>query len=511
MTTTAQPAIPRSQAGTPTHAFRLSTVFQAVALYAVSFAVLSVLIFTSPGFVGNDDYYHARMGGEIFDQGRLAINFPWLPHTLLNSQAFVDHHLLYHIYLAPFVHFAAENGAKLAQVAVAAGIVLGLWWLLKSIGVRWEAVWSLAFFGLSSPFLLRMLMIRTQGMSVLLLVIALHILFQRRYRWLIPLSFAYAWLYDGFILMPIFAALYVGAAWLSERRLDLRPLVYSLVGVALGLVINPYFPHNLQFIIDHLGAKVDFESGVQVGSEWYPYTTSLLLANSGGALLVLLVGFLRPSLTGHKRDTVENTLLLAALVTLFMLLRSRRFIEYYPPFALLFCAAAWGRSTLSIWDALPRRLGLLLPYAAVIAGLVFVGSTYAAARSDLQNGDDPRWFVGASNWLKAHTPAGTPVFQTDWDDFTRLFYYNTSNTYLVGLDPTYLQLTDPDLWDEWVAITRGQVEQPSTVIETRFGMQYVVSDRDHIAFADRASGDPRMKLVYWDKNSMLWQITPAVP
>ena len=33
---------------------------------------------------------------------------------------------------------------------------------------------------------------------------------------------------------------------------------------------------------------------------------------------------------------------------------------------------------------------------------------------------------------------GSLVFQTDWDDFTRLFFYNTTNVYTIGLDVTYM-------------------------------------------------------------------------
>ena len=491
-----------------TNGVRMSIVFEAVALYAVCFVMLSALIFTTPGFLGNDDYYHARLGGEIAEQGRLAIDFPWLPRTILSADRFVDHHLLYHIYLAPWVQFGGMAGTKWAQVAIAAGVFLAMWWLLRQVGVRWAALWSLGLFALSSPFLYRLLMIRTQGASLLLLLLALIVMFQCTHRWLIPLSFAYTWLYDGFILIPAFALLYAVGTWIADRRLDWQPVLYASLGVMLGLAINPYFPRNVLFIIEHLGAKVAFEGGVQVGSEWYPYTTGVLLANSGGALLVLLIGFLRPSFDGQRRDRIENTLLWAALVTLFMLLRSRRFIEYYPPFALLFCAVSWGRKPISMFQTLPKRLGKLILVAVLIPFVVLIGVTITKTQQTIETVDDPRWFVGAANWLAAHTPEGTPVFQTDWDDFTRLFYYNSSNTYLVGLDPTYLERADLELWTQWVAITRGEVEQPSNVIRSQFGAAYVVSDRSHEAFADRAADDPNMKLVYWDRNSMVWQITP---
>ncbi len=98
----------------------------------------------------------------------------------------------------------------------------------------------------------------------------------------------------------------------------------------------------------------------------------------------------------------------------------------------------------------------------------------------------------------AEYPAGERVFQTDWDDFPRLFFYNTHNTYLAGLDPTYLQLYDRDLYDAWVEITRGKVEQPSQVILERFSARYIQTDLNHGNFLRQAAKDPG----WWKSTAM---------
>lgn len=476
-------------------------------IYLVSFAVLTTLVFATPGFLGTDDYYHARIATQIIEQRHLALDFPWLPKTILSPERFVDHHLLYHLYIAPWTYLAGIAGAKAATVTIAAAIFVAVWVLLKRIGTHWPVLWTLALFGLSTPFLYRMLMIRTQGASLLLLIVALHLMFQRRYRWLATLAFAYTWLYDGFILLLGFAVLYVAGQWIAERRFDWRPAAYCAMGTTLGLVINPYFPRNIVFILEHLGAKVDFESGVRIGNEWYPYTTGVLLSNSAGALLALAAGFLRPTFNGRQRDRVENTLLFVALLTLFMVFRSRRFIEYFPAFALLFCAASWRRESLS--PVLPRFPSIFARGGTIVTLLMLATTTVSDTYRSVQNATTIDRFAGASSWLQAHTPPGTLVFQTDWDDFTRLFYYNTANTYLVGLDPTYLERADPVLWGQWVSITNGEVEHPSAIIQSVFGASYVVSDRGHEAFENQASADPNMKLVYQDEYSYIWHITPT--
>ncbi len=480
-----------------------------LALYALAAVILSALIFAVPGYLSTDDYYHARISEQFIVQGRLRLDFPWLPMTILSNAQFVDHHLLFHLYAAPWMVLGGEVGVKLATVSIAAGVIVAAWAFLRQIGVQYAMLWALGLLAASSTFLYRMLMVRTQGAALLLVIIALMLVVARRDRWLLVLAFAYAWLYNGFVLLIGVVGLYALAVWIAERRILWKPVVYTVAGIGLGLVINPYFPANLQFIFDHLGAKVDFENGVRVGNEWYPYSTSVLLEKSGGALLLLALGVLRPSFRGRRRDAIETALLLIAFMTLFMLLRSRRFIEYFPAFGILFGAAAWGRGQIQLEDWVPlgrRWAARLIPVGAVAALLLGIGLTFRAADSEIRDASRPDYLAGASAWLRENSPAGSVIFQTDWDDFTRLFYYNPANIYTVGLDPTYLQLADPALWDEWVAITRGEVAQPSTAIRERFGAAYVVSDQQHDDFAAQADLDPGLQLVYRDDNALVWQV-----
>lgn len=489
---------------------RLAVTMQGTLFFLLCFALSAALLLATLGFPGTDDYYHARISGEIITQRRLALDFVWLPQTILSPDRFVDHHLLYHLFLAPWVALGGMTGAKVAQALIVAGTFTAGWALLRDIGTRHAALWAFALFGLSVPFLHRLLMIRTQGASLLLLILGLHVIFRRRYQWLLVIAFAYTWLYDGFILLMAFAALAVLADWVADRHWDARPVVYTVAGIGLGLVINPYFPRNIVFIAEHLGAKVAFETGIRVGNEWYPYQTATLLENSAGALLALVLGLLRPSF-GGRRDRVETTLLFVALLALAMLFRSRRFIEYYPAFALLFAAASWGRGSVALRDWLPDLTVVLrLAGGIALAGAALaISMTVAAVHRSLEDVRDPATHAGAAAWLAEHSSPGALIFQTDWDDFTHLFYHNTHNTYLVGLDPTYLERANRQLWDSWVAITRGQVEQPSTAIHLEFGAAYVVSDTDHHDFAARAETDPGLRLVYRDAYSYVWEVLPA--
>ncbi|MBX3080156.1 MAG: hypothetical protein KF716_00890 [Anaerolineae bacterium] len=492
----------------------ITTWLSIVLLFIVGATAAFGLLMSVSGFAGNDDYYHVQMALQIAQQGKLRVDFPWLPDTLLSPEQFVDHHLLYHLYLAPWVYWGGAVGAKLAHALLIGALFACVGIFLRTIGVRHSVVWTVALLSVSTPFLYRSLMIRTQAPALLLLVITLYALYTERDSWLIPLAFGFSWLYNGFILLPAIVVLYTLAVGIADRRFLWRPVTFALLGMALGLIINPYFPNNLFFIVSHLGEKVDLANSVRVGNEWYPYTTEALMDNSLGSLLLLGAAFLAPSFRRSGRDKIETALLLVALLTLAMVLRSRRFIEYFPAFALLVGAAAWGRSTLD-WRAYfpeqfqTRWLPRLVPLVLAVSVLGLGWHTVSSVQADLQDTQGNDYLAGAAQWLQANTEPNSLVFQTDWDDFPYLFYHNTHNTYLVGLDPTYLQMANPDLWNIWVAITQGDVEVPSVLIRDTFNARYVVSDTHHAAFAARADADPAMVVVYRDANSIVWQVKAA--
>ena len=488
-------------------ATRAWLIAEAIALFGVFTTMLAFVQFGTSGLADNDGYYHIKMGLLIRQQG-LKPAFAWLPMSILNPDAFYDHHLLYHIYLALFTGDGQEQtmilGAKIASTLMPALAFLAIWWLLRGQRVRWAALWALGLLAVSEAFLYRMSMPRAQSASLLALALGLHWLLQRRYRLLIPLGFGYVWMYNAFPLLIALAVLYTIAALLTERRFDWRALAYPALGVGLGLIANPYFPVNIMFILNHLAPKIG-QPATSVGNEWYPYETWTLVENSGFALAAWLLGVLA---LGWNQRRIDRPTLAAFLLTVafgFLLFKSRRFVEYFPAFVLIFAAFSVSPLIDKLIDSQPRcrRWAPVLMAVALAAPLAI---TLTQARATMAASKPGATYADASHWLREHTQPGSLVFQTDWDDFPRLFFYNTSNIYTIGLDPTYMERYDPRLYAEWVKITRGEVEQPGAVIRSRFGAAYVLSDLKHTAFLRRAKGDPHLREVYRDPDAVIFAV-----
>ena len=299
---------------------KVRPLIQALVLFTLFAGLLAVIQFATDALVGTDGYYHARMGLLIRQEG-LRPDFKWLPLTILNAEAFYDHHLLYHVYLAFFAGTdplvdggqALTQSIKLASIIMPALAFLAIWWLLHTQKVRWASIWAFGLFAVSEAFLYRMSMPRAQSASLLVLVLGLHWLLIGKYRPLIPLGFAYVWLYDGFPLLPIMGFVYLVAKLATERKFVWQAVAFPVIGVALGLLINPYFPENIHFTLNHLLPKISF-SDTAVGNEWYPYDTWTLIGNSGfalGAFILAVLGL------GWQKERINLSTLTLLLLTVF--------------------------------------------------------------------------------------------------------------------------------------------------------------------------------------------------
>ena len=145
----------------------------------------------------------------------------------------------------------------------------------------------------------------------------------------------------------------------------------------------------------------------------------------------------------------------------------------------------------------------LLGGAALIVGL-FVN--LQASRESIGGSKPAERYGGASEWLIANTPAGSMVFQTDWDDFPRFYFYNSHNTYTIGLDPTYMQIHNADLYEGWTELTQGRSDDLSGEIFETFGARFAITDLAHKSFLSAAGDDPQMVETYRDEYAAIFEI-----
>jgi hypothetical protein len=479
-----------------------------------------------------DGYYHvkwARMLWESMKHGPFPPRFPWLPLTTLNPKDYVDHHLLFHIMQIPFAAFRDPRlGAKVGSIVFASLAVLSCYWLLIRYRIRYVLVWLLALLSCSAPFLFRMNMAKAPPLAIIYLVVAIHLFFRRKYWPLLPLAVVFTWTYDLFLLLIMAAVFWaVAIAW-TERRFEWRPLVYVVTGCAAGLVLNPYFPHNFQLLYEHLIIKLKpAEYDTKVGSEWYPYDSWEFLGNSAVACIAMLVGYIAFEPAERRKAQYPVFFLLLATALMIMTARWKRIAEYWPPFAVLFAAFSlqpwlagargyltrlppdvleelkpffdradsWWTRLRSDWREIVRTMAVAL-VALMLGGFLFFN--LRAEVEEIGRSESHEYYKAGADWMRANVPAGQIVFNTDWDDFPRLFYFDETHYYVSGLDPSYLFDKSPDLSRLYDRITLGQENNPGPLIRDRFGARYVFTDNSHDDFFQHARASGWFDIVYED-------------
>ncbi|HKG20354.1 MAG TPA: hypothetical protein VKC34_00530 [Blastocatellia bacterium] len=482
-----------------------SRAFPQIAVaFAITFGAMSWIEFAGPAILDNDGYYHIRWSRMLREAAPALPPFKVLPLTTLNERDYVDHHYLFHLMLAPFTFGDMRVGAKLAAAIFSSLGLTALFALLVVWRVPFRWFWLVPLIASSEPFLYRMSMTRAPSLSVAFLGVGAYLMLRQKLAWLAALSFAFVWFYSLFPLILAFAAALAVAVYLTERRVDVRALAASSLGVLAGLLINPYFPQNLFLFRDHLLMKATASYSVNVGVEWYPYYSWDLLGGSAVAFAIYfaaLVGFK----SGRARRNLRPLFfLLVATMFLLLAFKSRRFIEYWPPFAVIFGAFALApylarASRARIPEASDRAIAALASAALLVASFAAMGAVMLQAHASIKSEADPYAYQGASLWLAEHAEPGSVVFNTDWDDFPMLFYYNPNNAYVVGLDPTYLYEADPQLWKLYERVTLGDESDPAPIIRDRFGAKYVFTDNDHTAFLSAAAISGDFETVYKDR------------
>jgi hypothetical protein len=487
-----------------------------------------------------DGYYHIKWSRMLWESLRIR-SFPpqffWLPLTSLNPKQYVDHHLLFHFFQMPFTWFGdLRLGAKISATIFASVAVFSCYWLLVRYRIRYSLIWLLALLACSTPFLYRLNMAKAPPFAIIYLIIAIHLLFSKRYWPLIPLSFIFALTYDMFVLLILAALIWTAVIGWTERRFEWRPIVWVLLGTAAGLVINPYFPTNLHLFYEHLKTKLtvsDFST--RVGTEWYPYDTWEFLGNSVVACVAMLVGYLAFDPSDRKRSHYSLFFLIFATVLMIMTARWKRIAEYWPPFAVIFSAFAlqsWllgARSTFTrlssdILDELqpfldrPQAAGsqedddlrtlcgtIALAAVSVSLGLALF-LTLRATIADIRDSKPHDYYRAGSEWMRVNLTPGQIIFNTDWDDFPRLFYFDPGHAYVSGLDPTYLYDRNPGLSELYDRITLGKEEDPGPLIRDRFGARYVFTDNSHDDFFDNAIASGWFEVIYEDPDCTVLHI-----
>ncbi len=478
-------------------------------------------------FADPDGFYHAKVS-QLLSAGRLSDTFPWMQFTTWKSN-FADQHYLYHWLLIPF------NDIHRMQISI---FVFGLVFLitfayvLNSSRTRWNWLWfAVLLFG-SVDFLFRVNLVKANTLSLAFLFLLIALIHswhdsksQRKSMWLLAgmagISALFVWTYGGFLFVPFLVLAYCVAATVKNRHVVIFPLLAVLAGIGLGIILHPHHSHFLQLMYDQL-FRTGLGAGtvVPAGGEWKPFNLDWLIKSNIPLLAIWLTAILLEAkvMLSKRLPEWRNLWIHAAALGLFALtLWHRRFIEYFVPFAVLasaisltpyFAQVSWQKFA-NAWNGL-WELRLYVSVMGIVIVMAF-GYSYKQVYGSLNYAKTADQYEQAGKWMADHSEKGDIVFNTQWDEFPGLFYWDDRNYYLVGMDPTFMYIHNPDLYWKWRAIADdqpddgnwGTPERMSEIFKRDFDAKFVFVDSSRNPnIYNRLKAEPERYVLGFDDNDM---------
>ncbi|MDX1502361.1 MAG: hypothetical protein R3325_08345 [Thermoanaerobaculia bacterium] len=486
------------------------------AVFLLALVLLGLLTAQSPLLYDTDAYYHLTVARAQAEHG-LVHPFPWVRFGLL-ARGLGDKELLFHAALAPFTALWTDpsDGGR-AALAVLGALVLAA---IGNLALR-----ALGGWGAAVPFLVgagalqftwRLVRLRPELLSLLLLLVGLWLAARGRHRWLAPVGLLYALSYTAIhAFVGLFLLLLLAVRW-TERRWEAPLLLYPLLGAGLGLLVHPGFPDNL---VVWWFVAVEFfllKGSLDVGTEIRPVTTDVaLLANLGWWLaLAVFWRSTRPE-GGSGPDRRRATLFfgVAALVFSLLALLMSRFALYAVPFVtlwLLFRRGAAGPGARVELTA-GRRLPAAVAWSLCLLAALPIGARelgrYLHRVDPGPGGVRLTDRVELGRALPAEAKVAAP-----WGMTPIYMFWAPQGRYLNVLDPGLLAAADPEVHRAQRAVFDGS--EPDVP-----GVARAVLDSDHVAFnasdgpgelIRRLEGDPRVATLHRRLHA-LYALRPAPP
>jgi hypothetical protein len=272
-------------------------------------------------------------------------------------------------------------------------------------------------------------------------------------------------------------------------RTPLRPSAAGLAGLAVGTVVNPYFPSNLEMLWAHLALAASPQLGRQVnyGAELMPLPPGRFVIQFGfffGVIaLAASVLYSRREELARLSDLLLMTLFGAALFVASTL--SPRAVEYLAPacaIVLAGSAAALARPKLA-WA---MGLGLALQLVSLIPLLTRLPEP---AKNELL-------FEALDSVPKG--PSLTKVYNCEWYFSPYILYHRPDLAFVDILDPSFLLRVSPQKFLVRRMLEEGRVREPAKALAEVFGAKYVICAKS--ALVGQMAQDPGFTRLFPDRS-----------
>jgi hypothetical protein len=473
---------------------------------------LAITIASSSIASGDDAYRHVRFAHRLATETHDALADPWrLPYLWPKP---LDVWFGYHLLLAPLtLALPLIPAAKLLGALMWAGIALALQQLCQTMGIRWPRVWVVLAMCGSAIVLYRATLVRPFLFSLLLVLLATRYVLEERPIALGVTACLHALSYSIFFLPMLPVGLYL---LVRRNRRSFVLLAACAIGLAAGLAFSPFFPENARFSFAQVLTPLAQGSGdvFDIGMEVRPISIGWLAVSIPVFIVWLPAVFILLANVRLRKPSYGQWLLLAMSGLLLAgSFRVSRTLDLFVPFAVVLSASVLSPLLDAHREKAQFGFGFLFLFCAVAAIPAF---------STIRSATSISVYQGASDFLTREGGQET-VFNTHWEQYPFLYFWNWRSRYVTGIDPTFLYRSSSRRYWLWrhlsddAAITCGaqfcehSLMLPADVaIQSEFQARFAVIEKaknPKLLAALRASS--KAKEAYQDSNLSVFELLEA--
>lgn len=307
---------------------------------------------------------------------------------------------------------------------------------------------------------------------------------------------------------------------------NLKLIIACIGGLFAGLVLNPYFPKTFPFYWFQTFkiAFLNYQNKIRVGGEWYPPNLQTFLITTLPVLIPWIISWAWFICNSKKQ---KNSWFLGFISLFFLLysLKAARNIEYFIPFAIIFGGLIFSQIVEKInWQNIKNHFktcftgpdnifyfitGIFLVICVGVSLGLYLNLSIKNLYREYQESNQPiNHLQRASHWLRVNSHAEEIVFQSNWGIFPPLFYFNSQNYYINGLDQTFMYEYSRDLYQDWFDLVNYRVRPDKTaeILKEKFNACYVLTSRNDERFVKLLKKSNNLTEVYQDEQAIIYQV-----
>ncbi|MDP3935206.1 MAG: hypothetical protein Q8Q46_03265, partial [Candidatus Giovannonibacteria bacterium] len=422
--------------------------------------VVSVFLHFGADKISDPDIFYHFAHADIYKNSGISQSaFPWLPYSAIEKYS-ADIWYGFHILLIPFT-FLKDHilGMRLAGVFITFVFLVLFYFSCAVLKITPKFFWPF-FVIFSSPFFLY----HTATARPHVLSLGLNILFFAFLASENIWGVFFAGIASAFLHLSLFwASILIFGVWvlvkiLNERKIPAKEGLVLAAGILAGWILrpNPLGAAKLAYI-QTAGLAIEKLKSVPLhfGSELLPLGSLVFSYFWLFFVVWIIAAFLffwaqskRANLTKQQKTAIWASLILSFIFFLMTAFLAQRSFDFWVGFGVIFIGLVYACRLYA--KNFIIYLGIFI--------LIFSAGYSIYQRNLILNsiGWETGRFQTAGEWLKNNSRAGDIVFNTSWDYFPEIFFWDSKNFYISGMDPIFQYAFSQKLYWEAYYLETGK-------------------------------------------------------